>query len=67
MTSTFDERRIEDDPRREYFDKYLAKATELINKNKELALYIYEKLLEKSSLDSEEVEEYINEFNKNHK
>ena len=67
MPSTFDERRIEDDPRREYFDKYLAKATELINKNKELALYIYEKLLEKSSLDSEEVEEYINEFNKNHK
>ncbi len=67
MPSRFDETRIEDDPRREYFDKYLAKATELINKNKELALYVYEKLLEKSSLDSEEVEEYINEFNKNHK
>lgn len=67
MPSIYDAERIEDDPRREYFDKYLAKATELINNNKELALYVYEKLVEKSSLDSEEVEQYINEFKENHK
>ena len=67
MSSVYDDERIEDDPRREYFDKYLSKATELINNNKELALYVYEKLLEKSSLDSEEVEEYINEFKQSHK
>lgn len=59
--------RIEDDPRREYFDYYLNKAKELINKYKDLAIFIYSKLYEKSSLDYEEVNQYIEEFYKKEK
>ncbi len=62
----YDESSFNNDPRREYFDTYLEKAKELINNNKDLALYVYEKLLEKSSLDVEEVEEYIKEFKQSH-
>lgn len=51
------------DPRKEYFTKYLAKAKELINQNKDLALFIFDKLMEKSTLDEEEVQSYIEEFN----
>ena len=39
----------------------------LINKYKDLAIFIYSKLYEKSSLDYEEVNQYIEEFYKKEK
>lgn len=55
------------DPRIKYFIQYLEIAKDLINQYKELALFMYDKIKEHKSLEVEEVDEYINEFNLNKK
>ena len=53
----------QNDPRGKYFEEYLNVAKELINNNKDLALFMYDKLQQHRTLEIEEVEEYIKEFN----
>lgn len=52
------------DPRNEFFDEYLNVAFDLINSHKSLALFMFNKIKLNKSLDAEEVQAYIDEFEK---
>jgi cell division protease FtsH len=55
------------DPRNIYFNKYLQIAKDCINNNKDLCLFIFDRLYDQKTIESDEIKKIIEEFNKSHK
>ncbi len=64
-SSAYDDRQFNtsNDVKVKYFDEYLSIATKIIEDNKELIQFLFDKLLEAKRLSSDEIKEYIKEFN----